>query len=190
MNLYDVLLAKKLSGGGGSDLPAVTTDDNGKVMTVVEGAWDKADVPAELPAVTGSDNGKFLGVANGAWGKVDAPSGGHLYCHFITGSYTQAGQIARNLSIVIYNNNNTPINTAALINAFLDSVGANNMYKRYPMTGYADKNGTPGIFTGIFHTVGNTEPTLYGFTFDGTTFDNNASLIGVGSYTDTVTQIM
>lgn len=24
------------------DLPAVTTDDNGKVLTVVEGAWDAA----------------------------------------------------------------------------------------------------------------------------------------------------
>lgn len=30
-------------GGGGSSLPSVTTADNGKVLTVVEGAWDKAD---------------------------------------------------------------------------------------------------------------------------------------------------
>lgn len=30
-------------GGGGSALPAVTAADNGKVLTVVEGAWDKAD---------------------------------------------------------------------------------------------------------------------------------------------------
>lgn len=30
------------SGGGGSELPAVTTDDNGDVLTVVEGAWAKA----------------------------------------------------------------------------------------------------------------------------------------------------
>lgn len=30
------------SGGGGSALPAVTAADNGKVLTVIEGAWDKA----------------------------------------------------------------------------------------------------------------------------------------------------
>lgn len=29
-------------GGGGSSLPTVTSDDNGDVLTVVEGAWDKA----------------------------------------------------------------------------------------------------------------------------------------------------
>lgn len=99
MNLYDVLLAKNLSGGGGSDLPAVTTDDNGKVMTVVEGAWDKADVPTELPAVTGADNGKFLGVANGAWSKVDAPSGGHLYWHTVS----VVGSMLLYASIIILN---------------------------------------------------------------------------------------
>ena len=30
------------SGGGGSNLPAVTSADNGDVLTVVNGAWDKA----------------------------------------------------------------------------------------------------------------------------------------------------
>lgn len=29
-------------GGGGSSLPEVTADDNGDVLTVVEGAWEKA----------------------------------------------------------------------------------------------------------------------------------------------------
>lgn len=29
-------------GGGGSSLPTVTSDDNGDVLTVVEGEWDKA----------------------------------------------------------------------------------------------------------------------------------------------------
>lgn len=36
-------LAQKTGGGSGSSLPAVTSDDNGKLLTVVEGAWDKAD---------------------------------------------------------------------------------------------------------------------------------------------------
>lgn len=30
-------------GGGGSDLPEVTSEDNGDVLTVVEGAWAKAE---------------------------------------------------------------------------------------------------------------------------------------------------
>lgn len=32
-------------GGSGSSLPAVTADDNGKVLGVVNGAWDKMDAP-------------------------------------------------------------------------------------------------------------------------------------------------
>lgn len=39
--LADVIEAIE-SGGGGDGLPAVTSDDNGDVLTVVEGAWAKA----------------------------------------------------------------------------------------------------------------------------------------------------
>ena len=35
-------VASSGGGGGGSSLPAVTAADNDKVLTVVEGAWDKA----------------------------------------------------------------------------------------------------------------------------------------------------
>lgn len=34
-------IANSGGGGGGSDLPTVTSDDNGKVLKVIEGAWDK-----------------------------------------------------------------------------------------------------------------------------------------------------
>lgn len=54
-------------------LPDVTAADNGKMLGVVNGAWDKTDVPKELPSVTSSDNGKMLGVTNGAWNKMDVP---------------------------------------------------------------------------------------------------------------------
>lgn len=52
---------------GISVLPQVTSDDNGKVLSVSGGAWGAAPAPTELPEVTASDNGKFLTVANGAW---------------------------------------------------------------------------------------------------------------------------
>lgn len=71
-------------GGGGADLPAVTTDDNGKVLSVVNGEWDKANAPKELPSVSNGDNGKVLSVVNGTWAKAD-PQGGAL---LVQGAYS------------------------------------------------------------------------------------------------------
>lgn len=34
------------SGGGGSNLPAVTTSDNGKFLQVVNGAWSAVSIPS------------------------------------------------------------------------------------------------------------------------------------------------
>lgn len=42
MDLYNLVVSTKLSKGGGSSLPEVTSGDNGKVLTVVDGVWDKA----------------------------------------------------------------------------------------------------------------------------------------------------
>ena len=50
-------------------LPIVTSADNGKVLGVVSGVWDKTDIPKELPTVTSADNGLYLEVVNGAWAK-------------------------------------------------------------------------------------------------------------------------
>ena len=36
-------IANSGGGGGGSDLPVVTSDDNGKVLKVINGAWDKGN---------------------------------------------------------------------------------------------------------------------------------------------------
>lgn len=49
-------------------LPEVTSDDNGDVLTVVEGEWNKATLASGLPSVTSADEGKFLRVnSSGEW---------------------------------------------------------------------------------------------------------------------------
>ena len=56
------------------ELPAVTEEDNGKILQVVNGDWNKTEPASGLPEVTSTDNGKILGVVEGEWAKTDAPS--------------------------------------------------------------------------------------------------------------------
>ena len=67
--IADVIQAiTKVVTSTGIELPAVTSEDNGNVLTVVSGKWAKAAVPKELPAVTAENDGSVLKVADGAWG--------------------------------------------------------------------------------------------------------------------------
>lgn len=53
-------------------LPAITDDDNGKVLTVADGKWTAAEaVKNELPAVSSADNRKVPQIVNGAFEYVD-----------------------------------------------------------------------------------------------------------------------
>lgn len=63
----DCILAIAEVAGSTLELPAVTTTDNGDVLTVSAGKWTKAAPVKELPAVTGDDDGKVLKVVDGAW---------------------------------------------------------------------------------------------------------------------------
>lgn len=62
------------AASAGIELPSVTSSDNGKVLSVVSGKWNKADAPKELPTVTASDNGDVLTVVEGAWAKAASGS--------------------------------------------------------------------------------------------------------------------
>lgn len=66
----DMIAALAEVAGTTIELPAVSSTDNGDVLTVVSGKWAKADPPTELPAVSSADNGKILGVSGGEWRKV------------------------------------------------------------------------------------------------------------------------
>lgn len=52
-------------------LPAVTSEDNGMILTVVNGKWAKAAAPVGLPAVSATNDGKILKVVDGAWALAD-----------------------------------------------------------------------------------------------------------------------
>lgn len=61
----------------GQWLPDVTIADNGKVLMVIDGEWDKGTIEMGdiLPEVTAEDNGKILKVVNGVWDKADDVAG-------------------------------------------------------------------------------------------------------------------
>lgn len=71
----DAEMIEALSALVGStiELPAVDAEDNGKVLKVIDGAWNKG-VDNTLPSVTTEDEGKTLLVDNtGAWSVEDVP---------------------------------------------------------------------------------------------------------------------
>ena len=81
----DVSIVKKAEVPSGGGLPEVTSEDNGDVLTVVEGAWAKSNPPTELPDQTGASQGDVLAIGSSGleWA---TPSGAEeLVCTFSFG---------------------------------------------------------------------------------------------------------
>ena len=58
------------------ELPDVTVSDEGDVLKVnASGKWDKGEILQELPAADSEDNGKALMAVEGAWDAATLPSG-------------------------------------------------------------------------------------------------------------------
>lgn len=54
-------------------LPAVSSTNNGQILTVVNGKWAAADPVSQLPTVTATNNGQVLTVVSGAWAAANLP---------------------------------------------------------------------------------------------------------------------
>jgi hypothetical protein len=67
----DMLAALAEIAGTTIELPAVSSTDNGDVLTVVSGKWAKADPPKELP--TSATSGQVLTYNGSAWGAANVP---------------------------------------------------------------------------------------------------------------------
>ena len=70
VTIPDMIVAIASIVPSGSSLPAVSGENDGQVLTVVDGAWASADAPSGLPDVTDDDNGDVLKVVDGAWAKA------------------------------------------------------------------------------------------------------------------------
>ena len=68
----DMIAALAKVAGTTIELPAVSSTDNGDVLTVVSGKWAKADPPTELPE--SATSGQVLTYNGSAWGAANVPT--------------------------------------------------------------------------------------------------------------------
>ena len=95
--------------------------------------------PSELPAVSADDDGKLLGVTGGAWGKVDKPSGGGATTYDIaaTASHGGTNQALRGFACSVSSKQLRKAIDAGKTPRLVITIGTLNPLKMYmPMTYY------------------------------------------------------
>jgi len=121
-------------GGSGAGLPNVSQSDNGKVLRVVNGAWNKSLI-TELPSVSQSDNGKILSVVNGEWDKVSLDDLLGIVKLNCTVEYNDIGSIKTNYTLNIPSGKSYSIGSANEINITVHdtTIANNNLITTIPM---------------------------------------------------------
>lgn len=163
-------LISTVAAAAASELPVVNATDNGKVLAVVDGNWDKANAPTELPAVTGDDIGKVVSVVSdgesGAEYALETPSGGggnSKYCFSATSSsgslsVTMASGVTR--ESLQLDTTNIDLNLSAYIYYFtMDpqtyitvSLSGYLSLKNYTIKSTSDNIGFP-VFDGVLYDI-------------------------------------
>lgn len=131
--------------GSTIELPGVTTEDNGDVLTVVDGKWAKAEAGG-VPAVTAEDNGDVLTVVEGEWAKATIPR------QSIVLTCTKSGGSNYKLPISFSELRSLIDNGIYVVLQVPFTVGSTNFYRNFYLVTY----GSSVIFEGMV--VANTEP--------------------------------
>ena len=80
-------------GGDAADVATIQTD-----AEMIEKIKEVA-IPAELPSVTSEDNGDVLGVVEGAWAKMDAPAAPNEIVYYEATQASSAVMLSNNKTI-------------------------------------------------------------------------------------------
>ena len=95
----------------GSAFPAITANDENKILRVVNGQWALVDLNGAdvLPAVTAADDGKILQVIDGAWQTVEADLTGGVSFTVGNGLKLENGVLSLDMASSLSSSDSRPV---------------------------------------------------------------------------------